>query len=226
MSGVVFGVAVGLVAAPVLRATATRHSVEYGEPLRFCCSTGRYWRWPNGGCPHCRVRGGPLPVSVELVAAGVGATLGTVAHWPSVLPLAWVGLFGVVLAFIDVAVLRLPDALTLPLALGTAALLVLTEHQGVVLLRCLYAGLAFGACYGSLALLAPMGFGDAKLAPTLGALLGWYGWGTALAGFCYGFLLFGLWGSALLLTRRAKGADSLAFGPAMLIGALLAVLAA
>ncbi len=160
------------------------------------------------------------------MAAGVGAAICSVAHGPSVLLLAWIGLFGVVLGFVDAAVFRLPDVLTLPLALGTAALLLLTEHQGGVLLRCLYAALAFGGGYGILALLAPMGFGDAKLAPTLGALLGWYGWRTVLAGFWYGFLLASLWGAARLLTRHSKRGDPLAFGPAMLLGALLAVLAA
>ncbi|MDH6579098.1 A24 family peptidase [Kitasatospora sp. MAP5-34] len=245
MIGAVTGAVVGLLASPVLRAVAARHSVPYGEPLRVCCPRGRYWLLPNGSCSGCEERGGPTPGLVELAAAGVGAAIGSVAqspgmqspvmhsqvtYWPMVLVLAWVGLFGVVLGFVDAAVFRLPDALTLPLALGTAALLVLaellTEHQGGALLCCLYAGLAFGACYGALALVAPIGFGDAKLAPSLGAVLGWYGWNTALAGFFYGFLLASLWGAALLLTGRSKRGDSLAFGPAMLLGALLAVLAA
>lgn len=226
MVGAVVGTAIGLAASPSLRAAATRYAVEYGEPPLACCRGGRYARLPSGRCPACGERGGPAPGLVELVAAGVGAALGSAAQWPTAPVLAWVGLFGVVLGFVDAAVFRLPDVLTLPLALGTAGLLVATADQGDVLLRCLYAGLAFGACYGVLALLAPMGFGDAKLAPSLGALLGWYGWRTVLAGFFYGFLLLSLWGAALLLTRRSKRGDSLAFGPAMLLGALLAVLAA
>ncbi|MFB7665196.1 prepilin peptidase [Kitasatospora sp. NPDC056138] len=207
--GVVVGAVAGLLAAPLLRAAAARYAVPHGEP----------WRAPG-------VPGGPGVLPVALVAAGVGAATGAAARGPQLLPLAWVGLFGVVLAFVDATVHRLPDVLTLPLALGTAVLLLLTEPQGAVLLRCLYAAAALGACYGVLALLAPMGFGDAKLAPTLGAVLGWYGWSTVLAGFWYGFVLAALWGGAQLLTRRMKGGDSLPFGPCMLLGALLAVLAA
>ncbi|WP_441250471.1 prepilin peptidase [Kitasatospora sp. McL0602] len=226
------GAAVGLLTAPVLRAAVVRYAVPYGEPLRLCCPHGRYWRLPHGGCPGCGERGGPPPGLVELAAAAVGASvgasvgaaIGVSAGWPAVLLLAWAGLFGVVLGFVDAAVHRLPDALTLPLAVGTAALLLLTEHHGPVLLRCLYAALAFGAVYGAFALLAPMGLGDAKLAPSLGAILGWYGWQTVFAGFCAGFLLAGAWGLALLLAGRSKRDDSLAFGPAMLLGALLAVL--
>ncbi|MDH6123143.1 A24 family peptidase [Kitasatospora sp. GP82] len=203
------GAVAGVLAAPLLRAAAARYAVPYGEP------------WRERSAP-----GGPALLPVGLVAAGVGAAVGAAAQWPVALLLGWAGLFGVVLGFVDAAVHRLPDVLTLPLAVGTATLLLLTEHQGPVLLRCLYAALAFGACYGALALLAPMGFGDAKLAPALGAVLGWYGWRTVLAGFWYGFVLAALWGGAQLLTRRMKGGDSLPFGPCMLLGALLAVLAA
>ncbi|WP_344467534.1 A24 family peptidase [Kitasatospora kazusensis] len=229
MIGALIGTAVGLAASPVLRAAAARYSVPYGEPLQVCCPRGRYRLPPSGSCPGCGQRGGPRAGLVELAAAGAGAAIGAAAHWPVAPVLVWAGLFGVVLGFVDAAVFRLPDALTLPLAAGTAVLLVtagLTEHQGGVLLRCLYAGLAFGACYGALALLAPMGFGDAKLAPSLGALLGWYGWHTVLAGFFYGFLLAALWGGALLLAGRSGRGASIAFGPAMLLGALLAVLTA
>ncbi|MGK4582759.1 prepilin peptidase [Kitasatospora sp. HPMI-4] len=207
MVGELVGAASGVLAAPLLRAASARYAVPYGEP----------WRAP--GAP-----GGPGLLPVGLVAAGTGAAVGAAARWPILLPLAWVAVFGVVLAFVDAAVNRLPDALTLPLFLGAALLLVLTEHQGAVLLRCLYAALALGACYGALALLAPMGFGDAKLAPTLGAVLGWYGWSTVLAGFWYGFVLAALWGGAQLLARRMKGGDAVPFGPCMLLGALLAVL--
>jgi len=204
--GLLAGAATGLAAAPVVRAAVVRHAVPYGEP-------------PGTGSR-------PGLGRVAVVAAGAGAALGSAAQWPLVLVLGWVGLFGVVLAFVDVAVFRLPDALTLPLGLGTAALLLLAEHRGEVLLRCLYGALVLGAVYGALALVAPMGLGDVKLAPTLGAVLGWYGWSTVLSGFFLGFLLAGLWGGFQLLTRRTAAGGELPFGPWMLLGALLAVLAA
>ncbi|MEV4614475.1 A24 family peptidase [Kitasatospora sp. NPDC049258] len=228
-AGVLAGAAVGLLAAPVLRAGATRYAVPAGEPWRGCCRTGRGLRGPAGRCPGCGDRGGPPVALVEAVAALTGAAIGAVAHRPGplpLLPLVWVALFGVVLGFVDAAVQRLPDALTLPLALGTAALLPLTEHRGGVLLRCLYAALALGGCYLLLALVAPIGLGDAKLAPSLGALLGWYGWRAVFGGFLLTFLLAAVWAVALLLARRAGRRDDLPLGPWMLLGTLLAVLAA
>jgi leader peptidase (prepilin peptidase)/N-methyltransferase len=163
---------------------------------------------------------------VEAVAAAVGAALGTAADAGSAALFCWVGLFGVVLGFVDAAVLRLPDALTLPLFAGTVVLLPIADHRPAVLLRCLLAAVALGLLYGGLALLLPIGLGDAKLAPSLGAVLGLYGWGAVAGGVFAAFLLGGVWGAGLLLTRRAGRGDALPFGPPLLAGALLAVLAA
>jgi leader peptidase (prepilin peptidase)/N-methyltransferase len=75
------------------------------------------------------------------------------------------------------------------------------------------------------ALLSPggegLGLGDVKLAGVLGALLGWWGWSEALVGLLSGFVLGGLGAALLLLTRRVGRGGSLAFGPAMLLGAYL-----
>ncbi|GAA1219750.1 hypothetical protein GCM10009665_07280 [Kitasatospora nipponensis] len=157
----------------------------------------------------------------------VGAAVGASASWPLGPLLVYVALLAVVLAFVDVAVHRLPDSLTLPLALGTAVLLTaaaLLEDRPAVLTRCLLGAGALFLFYGLLALLGPMGLGDVKLAPTLGAVLAWYGWRTLVDGAFAGFLLAALWGLALLLTGRAKARDPLPFGPCMLLGALLALL--
>ncbi|MFI9270598.1 prepilin peptidase [Kitasatospora sp. NPDC052896] len=230
MIGLLLGATAGLAAAPPLRAAAARYAVPYGEPLRVCdCGTAHRWLPPSARCPRTGAPGGPAPLAVELVAVGVGAAIGAAASWPIGLLLAWTGLLGVVLGFVDAAERRLPDALTLRLALGTAVLLplaALLDHRPAVLTRCLLAALVLGAVYGTLALLAPMGFGDAKLAPALGALLAWYGWPAVYTGVFAGFLCAALWGGLLLLTGRAKAGHQLAFGPCMLLGALLAVLSA
>jgi leader peptidase (prepilin peptidase)/N-methyltransferase len=221
------GALTGLAAAPVLRAAAVRYAVPYGEPLRHCCPAGRVGRWPNGRCPGCAdAAAGPRPGAVEAVAVLVGAALGSVAGAGSVALFCWVGAFGVLLGFVDAAVLRLPDALTLPLAAGTAVLLPFADHRPAVLLRCLLAAAALGLLYGGLALVVPIGLGDAKLAPSLGAVLGLYGWRAVGGGVFGAFLLGGVWGALLLLTRRAGRGDALPFGPPLLAGALLAVLAA
>ncbi|MFD9126882.1 prepilin peptidase [Kitasatospora sp. NPDC059571] len=227
MTGWLVGALLGLAAAPFLRAAAVRHAVAYGEPLRRCCPAGRVVRRPGGRCPGCGdSAAGPRPGSVEAVAVLAGAALGAAAGGASAPLLCWAGAFGVVLGFVDAAVLRLPDALTLPLALGTAVLLPLADHRPAVLLRCLLAAAALGLLYGGLALLVPIGLGDAKLAPSLGAVLALYGWRAVGSGVFCAFLLGGVWGAVLLLTRRAGRGDALPFGPPLLLGALLALLAA
>lgn len=90
----------------------------------------------------------------------------------------------------------------------------------------LYGALALGAGYFVLWLVNPagMGFGDVKLAPTLGLALGWYGWPTLVAGTFAGLLLGALAGLTLLATRRADRKTPIPFGPFMLLGALGALM--
>jgi leader peptidase (prepilin peptidase)/N-methyltransferase len=230
ISGLVGGALAGALAAPWLRGAAARYAVGYGEAAARCAGCGRALLAlpPSGRCRGCGTAVGARAAVVELAAVAAGAALGTAAGWPVAPVLGWVGLFGVVLAFVDLAVHRLPDALTLPLAAGTAVLLTaagLLEHRTAVLTRCLFGALLFLLVYGVMALLGPMGLGDAKLAPTLGALLAWYGWRTLFQGWLAGFLLAAGWGVVLLATGRAKARDPLPFGPCMLLGALLGILA-
>ena len=71
-----------------------------------------------------------------------------------------------------------------------------------------------------------MGFGDVKLAGVLGLYLGWLGWTELVVGAFASFLLGGLADLALMATGRAGRKSHLPFGPYMLLGALLAILAA
>ncbi|MEV5505816.1 prepilin peptidase [Streptomyces orinoci] len=135
----------------------------------------------------------------------------------------------VLLAEVDRSVRRLPDLLTLPLALAVTGLL------GVVALipgaagswpGALLGAAALGGWYLLLFLIHPrgMGFGDVKLALGLGGALGWYGWAWLIFGGFAGLLAgaaFGLW---LLLVRRAGRGTTLAFGPFMIAGAWSGVL--
>ncbi|MEK8172396.1 A24 family peptidase [Streptomyces sp. M19] len=114
----------------------------------------------------------------------------------------------VLLAAVDRTVNRLPDVLTLPMAAGTAVLLgvaaALPDAAGSWP-RALLGGLALGGGYFTLFLISPsgMGFGDVKLALTLGVALGWYGWDVLLTGAFAGLLLGSGYGMTLVLTRRA-----------------------
>ena len=65
-----------------------------------------------------------------------------------------------------------------------------------------------------------IGLGDAKLAAVIGAGLGAYGGGMALA---YAFVIAALVNSTLLLMRRVKIGDRVAFGPYLAWGSAIAI---
>ncbi|MER7463794.1 A24 family peptidase [Streptomyces sp. NPDC097981] len=133
------------------------------------------------------------------------------------------------LGLVDLAVHRLPDVLTLPLAAGVCAglgLAALAPGAGGSWLLALLGGAALGTAYLVLFLINPagMGFGDVKLALALGVPLGWYGWGVWAAGAFLGFLYGALYGLALVLQGRGGARKAFAFGPFMAAGALTGVL--
>ncbi|WLQ40962.1 A24 family peptidase [Streptomyces laculatispora] len=178
-------------------------------------------------------RGGPryapsllVPVVSALGCAAVAATTGArpeLAVWLLLAPVA------VLLAAIDRRVHRLPDELTLPAAGAAAVLLciaVLLPEHGGSWLSALLGGAALGAFYFLLFLINPngMGFGDVKLALSLGVALGWYGWAVVFAGGFAGFLFGAVYGLALMIMRRAGRKTGIPFGPFMIAGALLGIL--
>ena len=76
-----------------------------------------------------------------------------------------------------------------------------------------------------LVLISPrsIGMGDAKLAALLGLYLGWLGWEIVLLGIAAGFVVQAVLAVLLLATRRIGLKGELPFGPAMLLGAALAI---
>ncbi|GAA0306764.1 A24 family peptidase [Streptomyces polychromogenes] len=204
---------------------AYRLSVEPGEPWRAHLPDGR----PLAGWFGAEGGGGPrwAPAGVcALVCGALGAACGIrpeAAVFVGVAPLV------VLLGIVDLAVHRLPDVLTLPLAAATAALLgvaALLPRAAGSWRGALCGGAALGAAYLLLFLINPagMGLGDVKLALPLGVALGWYGWGVWAAGAFLGLLYGAVYGLALLLTSRATRRAGFAFGPFMAAGALTGVL--
>jgi leader peptidase (prepilin peptidase) / N-methyltransferase len=145
----------------------------------------------------------------------------------------WLAACAVPLACTDLAVQRLPDPLTGAAYAGTAVLLLVAAAVGGLegswsaLVRALLGGLALAGFYLLLMVISPSGMslGDVKLAASLGTLLAWFGWRLLLAGGFAGFLLGGIYGIALLASGRATRKQPIPFGPFMIAGAVLAVVA-
>ena len=192
------------------------------------------WLLLSGRCRSCRA---PISPRYPLVEAGVGllwalltlrlidAGLGWAV--PAYLALAFVC---VVLAVIDASTRRLPNRITYPaFPLVLALLLVASVGLGDLgrLGRGLLAAVAVGAFFLALTLISPrgMGLGDVKLAPTLGLALGWLSWGAVAVGVFAGFVLGGLAGLAAIAVLGLTRKSLLPFGPWLVTGALLGVLA-
>ncbi|GAA4678325.1 A24 family peptidase [Phytohabitans rumicis] len=209
--------------------TAYRLSVEYGSPPRSTCGDCAGPLPIAGRCPGCRAVLGPtawLTVPVGALAfALIASALGPAPELPAYLGVAGVG---VLLAFIDLACLRLPDPLVgAATILGVAPLLLVAALDGTAgpLGRAALAALLMAGIYLVLALVpgAGLGLGDVKLSGVLGFTLGWLGWPAVLLGLVLPHLLNGPIALVLLLSGRAGRRTDLPLGPALLAGWLLAV---
>ncbi|WP_436523328.1 prepilin peptidase [Actinoplanes sp. HUAS TT8] len=187
------------------------------------------WLMLRGRCADCAA---PISARYPLVEAGTAALFVAVAArfgWSWALPgYLYLAAVGIALALIDLDVMRLPDKIVLPSYAVAAALLVpaaLLAGDPSALLRGAVAAILLYLLYRVLGGFG-MGGGDVKLAPLLGFYLGWLGWGAVAVGAFSGFLLGGLAGGVLLLTRVAGRKSRIPFGPYMLAGAFLAVFAA
>ncbi len=155
---------------------------------------------------------------------------GDAAGWAVLPAYLYLGVVGVALASIDLDVHRLPDVLVLPSAPAVLALLAVASAslgQWWPLGRAVLAALVLFTGYFLLMILSPggggLGFGDVKLALVLGPLLGWVGWGPVVVSVAAAFVLGGLVSVVLLALRRVSRQSSIAFGPAMIAGAFVAL---
>ncbi|MGW2860259.1 prepilin peptidase [Streptomyces sp. NPDC001205] len=225
----VLAAAWGAAAGALIPRAAFRLSVEPDESWRTACPEGHRFTGPVRGWigrPACGQRTVGVATVAAVCCALLAATAGArpeLAVWLLLTPVA------VLLAMVDLSVRRLPDVVTLPLAATTAVLLsaagLLPGHRGSWA-GALLGGLVLGCTYFLLFLINPngLGFGDVKLAVTLGLALGWYGWGILFLGAFAGFLLGAMYGLCLMLLRRAGRKDAIPFGPFMIGGAAVGVL--
>ncbi len=202
------------------------------------------WVALRGRCADC---GEPISARYPLVEAATGVAFAVVA-WASLASQAGAGrgwtaatlsvmiaylyfaAISVALTMIDLDTHRLPDHIVLPSYVVAAvlfALASLVEMEWAALLRAAIGGAALYAFYFVLRLVRPagMGGGDVKLAGVVGIYLAWLGWGTFVVGAFAAFLLGGIFGVLLLVSRRAGRRTAIPFGPWMLAGAWVGIFA-
>ena len=163
----------------------------------------------------------------------LAAVLSGVMLWAFVVDWVLVSIvpFVVFLAVMTVIYLRevrIPDKITRPaalLALPLLALSSLTDWSDVSLLRAALGALVMGGIYFLLFFIYPagMGFGDVKLAPIIGAQLGFFGWLTLVRGLVLAYLIVGPFAILLLIFGRARRNTGFPFGPFMAAGAVVSL---
>lgn len=130
---------------------------------------------------------------------------------------------GAVLSAVDIRSRRIPNRLLLPFGVAVFVLLaaaIAADWDGPSRLISTLGGAV--AAFGLLLLLwlalpTGIGGGDVKLAPLVGAVLGFFGsWSAVLAGLLLAFLFAAVWG--LVLKRRGGGTGA-PFAPCLFAGA-------
>lgn len=162
-----------------------------------------------------------------VTGAVLGALAGGAAGWSALLPAyCWLALTGAPLTLIDFEHHRLPNRLVYPSAIGAAVLLAVAafvRHDWTDYLRAVEGAAAVFAVLFAIYFVSPRSFGrgDVRLGGILGGYLGWVGWTTVYYGVFGGFVLGTLVALVLLASRRASLKTALAFGPMLLLGALI-----
>ncbi|MDO9378564.1 MAG: A24 family peptidase [Nocardioidaceae bacterium] len=167
-----------------------------------------------------------LGVVAAVAAGGVGLVLGPD---PSLPAWAFLSVLGVLLSYVDWTTRLLPFLLVAPAYPVTALLLLGGAAVSGDWSSLLRAGLAWVAVLAVFVLMwlvyrRGIGYGDVRLSGLLGMALGWVGWAEVVVGMYAAFLVGAVVGG-LLSVAKVVDRRGYAFGPFMLFGAWLGVVA-
>lgn len=189
------------------------------------------WLVLRGRCRDCAepisARYPLVELTTALLFAATGWRFGPTPYAAAALVLVAAG---VALFMIDLDHKRLPFSITTAAAVGSGIALAVDavlNGAGPVVPAVLSAGLWL-AVYGGIWLATAgrgMGLGDVALAPVLGLVLGWLGWGASATGLMGGFMIGALVGVVLIASGRAGARSRVPHGPFLLSGAALGVFA-
>ncbi len=169
--------------------------------------------------PHLRLK---LAVAGGVVGAIVGATL---AGEPIIAAWVYLVAIGTILAYVDAQTRLLPTRLIAPsyaIIVALVGLAAWIDGSTNDLFRSGWGWLAMGGFYFLMWWVYPkgLGYGDVRLSGLLGLALGYLGWGALVTGMYAGFLLGGIGGALLALTKIVDR-KHYPFGPFMLLGSLV-----
>lgn len=187
------------------------------------------WLALRGKCRKCHTSIGTEPLVLELSTAflfGLTAWHFGLSWRTPAFCVLMAGLVG--LSWIDLRIKRLPRSIIHWTAIVGVPLLcvaaIVEREPKRIWMMLLGAAIAFvlmGAIY--LASRGGLGDGDVRLAPLLGAYLGFLNPGLAPVGLFFGFVTGAVVGVALMAAKRAGRRTAVPFGPFLALGTVLAV---
>ncbi len=235
----VFGLVIGsFLNVVICRVPAGESVVRPASRCPHCATPLRPWQnvpvvsWLalRGRCASCSA---PIALRyplVEVATAVLFVALSLRLHL-SVLPAyLFFGALGVALSVIDLDHHRLPDRMVLPAYPVLGVLLAAAsavDGDWSAFTRATVAALAAFCAFYAIAFAWPgaMGYGDVKLAGLVGAVLGYLSWPALVVGLFGSFAFGAAAGVVLMALGRAGRRNALAFGPFLILGATVAILA-
>jgi len=133
------------------------------------------------------------------------------------------------LFMIDMQTLRLPDVIVGPstaIIAGSLAIYALVTGNTGALATAAIASIILGLAYFILWFITMgkgLGFGDVKLAPLLGFLMGYFGWGALVVGSATAWLLGAIIGVIAIALGKVKRGRPIPFGPFLLVGTWIGI---
>lgn len=207
---------IGMARSKCPRCHATLNGWDLIPIFSFVTSMGR--------CRHCKAQISGRYLLVELLC--VGTSVGLVAYWGLSAPLLYwaiVAYLGLLIFFIDMETQLIPNSLSHTLGITGVFGHALTGSWTTAVMAAVIAGGSMGALSAITQKIyrrPTFGGGDTQLMAALGSVLGWSAAGWSLY---VGFIVGGMVTAPLLLFKIKARTDKIAFGPFIILGAVIVI---
>jgi leader peptidase (prepilin peptidase) / N-methyltransferase len=188
------------------------------------------WVFLRGKCRDCKARISIRYPLVELANGLAWLGLGLYFGLDPILPLFLIlASATIALTMIDFDTMTLPNIITYPIFIFTAiylAVLAFTTDSMDNLISAGLGALIYFVFFFAMWFLTGgrgLGFGDVKLAPTLGAMIGWFSLYGSVVGIMGAFIFGGLPAGIAMAVGLVKKGTQIPFGPMLILGAWVAV---
>jgi leader peptidase (prepilin peptidase)/N-methyltransferase len=181
----------------------------------------------RGRCRFCQEKISPLYLALELTSGFLFVIgLYIAPNWSFLALWIVLTIFGLPLAAVDLLHHKLPNRITLALAISNLVIILassITNHDRIV--PALIGALALPLFYLALAIISRggMGMGDIKLAAPLGLVAAFFGHAWVLVSTFAAFIFGAILGIAAMIFGKAGRKSAIPFGPFMIVGQFLAL---